>query len=358
MPNLAHNNMALQEGPILRESSELNDGRSGRYSFAELEIEHQQMKEPLIDGLARVGETINLIASPKVGKSWMVYDVALSVVTGREWLGFTTNKGKVLLVDNELHPPTLAKRIQSVAKALALEGCGWKQDFEVWPLRGKLKSLQELSIDINEACSKGDFKLIILDAKYRFANTEGDENSNTAEARFYNEIDRIAEITGAAILMVHHATKGSQAGKRVTDVGAGAGAQSRAADCHLVIREHEQPGAFVLDAAVRSFAPVKARGIKFTHPIWSLDTTLDATKLAGRLGKGHDAKTNEDTSDKHRILKALKLNQPRTRKDLRTATQIGDKRIQRLLEALVSDHQIVQKQTTIRGNLCYEYRLK
>ena len=210
MPNLAHNNAESCGDAILYESSESNEICSSRYSFAELEAEHQQMNEPLIDGLARVGETINLIANPKIGKSWMVYDVALSVVTGKDWLGFNTKQGKVLLVDNELHPPTLAQRIQWVAEAMELEGSGWKQDFEVWPLRGNLKSLQELTIDINEACSKGDFKLIILDAKYRFANTEGDENSNTAEAKFYNEIDRVAEMTGAAILLVHHATKGGQ----------------------------------------------------------------------------------------------------------------------------------------------------
>ncbi len=44
----------------------------------------------------------------------------------------------------------------------------------------------------------------------------------------------------------------SQAGKAITDVGAGAGSQSRATDTHLILRPHEEKNCAVLDAAVRS----------------------------------------------------------------------------------------------------------
>ena len=40
--------------------------------------------------------------------------------------------------------------------------------------------------------------------------------------------------TGAAFVLVHHSTKGSQAEKSVTDTGSGAGAMSRAVDSHIV----------------------------------------------------------------------------------------------------------------------------
>ncbi len=43
--------------------------------------------------------------------------------------------------------------------------------------------------------------------------------------------------------------------KAMGGVGAGAGAQSRVADVHLVLRDHEEAGVAVVDAAVRSFAP-------------------------------------------------------------------------------------------------------
>lgn len=330
---------------------------SPRYTFAVLDKEHRVMNPPLVEGLVRVGETCNLVASPKVGKSWMVYSLALSIVDGREWFGFPTNQGKVLLIDNELHPSTLRERIIRVSKAMVLNGEDWANQLEVWPLRGNLIGLSELAIELEQSIEKHDFKLIVLDAKYRFAELGGDENSNTSEARFYNEIDRIAERTGAAILLVHHATKGDQSSKRVTDVGSGAGAQSRAADCHLVIREHEQPGAFVLDAAVRSFAPVKPRVIRFEHPLWRLDSTLDASKLAGRGAKLSGAGGATEADGKARIIDAMKSGETFTNSTLRGPTKLGRERLERLLKAMINEQTITSQEGIRQGNRCREYRL-
>ena len=61
---------------------------------------------------------------------------------------------------------------------------------------------------------------------YRFAIEGVSENDNAAMAGFYNRLDRIAERTKAAIVLIHHSSKGSQSDKRITDVGAGAGSQS------------------------------------------------------------------------------------------------------------------------------------
>ena len=138
--------------------------------------------------------------------------------------------------------------------------------------------------------------MIILDAKYRFATEGESENENTTTAKFYNTIDQIAEKTGAAIVLVHHSSKGSQSDKRVTDVGSGAGAQSRAADCHLVLREHEEAGRMVLDAAVRSFPPVAPLVLKWEFPVWKADHEGDPTLL-----KGKAASSTKKAADKERL---------------------------------------------------------
>ena len=80
-------------------------------------------------------------------------------------------------------------------------------------------------------------------------------------------------------MLVHHSTKGNQSGKAVTDVGAGAGSQSRATDTHLVLRPHEQDGVVVLDAAVRSWPPVMPRCLRWTFPVWTPDDALDPAAL-------------------------------------------------------------------------------
>lgn len=53
-------------------------------SIVDLVANHPELRRPVIHGLLRAGETMNVIANPKVGKSWLVTDLALSVATGRE----------------------------------------------------------------------------------------------------------------------------------------------------------------------------------------------------------------------------------------------------------------------------------
>lgn len=75
----------------------------------------------MIHCLLHEGETANFIANPKVGKSWAIYGLAINIATGLDWLGvFPVSRGRVLIVDNELHPQTFAHRIPAVGNAMAI----------------------------------------------------------------------------------------------------------------------------------------------------------------------------------------------------------------------------------------------
>lgn len=74
------------------------------------------LRKPVIEGLLREGETMNVISAPKIGKSWLVIDLALAVAIGRPWLGMDCVPGEVLILDNELHGETSANRIPKVAE--------------------------------------------------------------------------------------------------------------------------------------------------------------------------------------------------------------------------------------------------
>src|SRR5262249_42302043 len=145
----------------------------------------------------------------KIGKSWLAYGIILCVASGRSWLDkFATAQGRVLLIDNELHKPTLAKRIISVAEAMEIPQGEFLNNVEVWPLRGNLRDIIAIGPQLKRA--KG-FKLIVFDAKYRMTPAGSSENANADETRFYNALDTYAETTGAAILNIGHSSKGSQA---------------------------------------------------------------------------------------------------------------------------------------------------
>ncbi len=249
-------------------------------SLAELEERYPKLRPPIIHGLLREGETMNIIAAPKTGKSWLVLDLALAVATGRDWQGFPCESGKVLLIDNELHPETSASRIRKVrvARGAALARIG--ERIFIDNQRGRLKDIYELGRSV-EMLKKHQFKLVIIDAFYRAMPMKMDENDNGGMAKLYNAIDRYAKELDCAFVLIHHTSKGNQSIKSVTDVGSGAGAQSRAADAHLILRRHKDEDIVVLESVVRSFQPNPPVCLRWNYPLWNVDLTLDPKALDG-----------------------------------------------------------------------------
>ena len=262
-------------------------------SLYELACRYPNLREPVIDGVLRAGEIMNIIAPPKAGKSWLGLDLAIAVGTGALWLGlFKTRPGSVLIIDNELHPETSASRALTVAAAqsLTLKQIGEYVTLE--NLRGRLVDLPNMD-DYFRSIEGKRFSLIILDAFYRFMPAESSENDNALITGLYNLLDRWAERLGCSFALIHHTSKGGQSDKSVTDVGAGAGSQARAADAHLVLRPHEEPGCVVLDAVVRSFKPFEPVALRFAFPRWHLASELDPTKLKSSSARGNRQRADE-----------------------------------------------------------------
>lgn len=253
-------------------------------TFDELDDLASGLRRPyVIDGLLRVGEVMNVIAAPKVGKSWLVYNLALSTACGREFLGYSASKNlKVLLIDNELHWEELAWRMNQVASAM---GVNPHDSLQVSCLRGMDISLSGIEKLLDEI--GGDqFDLIIIDALYRVLPQGASENDNAQMTQLYNRLDGIAAKSNSAVICIHHTSKGAQGGKDVTDVGAGAGAISRAADTHLVIRPHRDEPYFVINALTRSGQSPEPVVAELDWPLWlvaedvvpELKTEMSASK--------------------------------------------------------------------------------
>jgi hypothetical protein len=250
-----------------------------------LVADHPAMREPVVHGLLRRGETMNLISAAKIGKSWLSLDLALSVVAGLPWLGtFGCERGEVLLVDNELHPETLADRIPRVARAKGIPVDQYADRLCVRTLRGGLQNLLAMG-GYFRSIERCRFKLIICDAFYRFLPPGTDENDNGAMANLYNLLDAYAEATGACFVVIHHSTKGNQSLKSVMDVGAGAGSQGRAADSHVVLRRHEEEDVVVMEGETRSWPRFAASCLRREFPLWVPAPELDPSQLRSERPK-------------------------------------------------------------------------
>jgi len=241
------------------------------------------MREPLVDGLFRRGEIVNWIGSSKTGKSWLLHRLIMGLISGTGFpgkRGWFTRQSRVLLVDNELHEETIANRLHSTSGQVQVPGAVCAERLEVLSARGQCMSLDDLEATL-EAKGQGYYDLVAVDALYKMIPAGLDENANADMAQLYNQLDRIALKSGAAVLVVHHATKGVQTGKSVMDIGAGAGAIGRATDSHITFLRHKDEGCIVMQAETRSFKrpePV----VLSTLPAWpclAIDTERDPSEL-------------------------------------------------------------------------------
>lgn len=301
-------------------------------SASDLLTQHQSQREVVIDGLLRLGEVMNVIASPKVGKSWLVLLLALCVANGVAWLGRRVTKGRVLLLDNELHPETFAYRLRKVSEATGLSTDG----IDFLSLRGQSMDLATLDTltRSGRGIASGCYSLVLLDALYRMLPAGTSENDNAAMTAVYNLADSIAASTNAAVGIVHHMSKGDQSQKGLTDLGAGAGAISRAADTHLTLRPHTLADSAVLEAVTRSFRQPEPQTIVFNFPVWRATDIPPEVKQPKQPAAANQERRDAETDAA--ILDAITAAPGRlTSSQIRTRAGFGADRVNRGLARLV-----------------------
>lgn len=299
-------------------------------------IQHNpSLRDPVIDGILRRGETCNIIAGSKLGKSFLAGGLAWSVATGRHWLSHAVTQSKVLVIDNELYPELLAYRLDQIAFSMQIENFE-RPWLDVINLRGKGITIDGVGIELN--IPEGKYGLVIVDALYRWLPEGCSENDNAQMMRVYNRVDELANDWGAAVVIVHHSSKGDQSEKALTDVGAGAGSIARAADTHLAIRPHEQSGLFVLEAVTRSFKSPEPVSIQFDWPLWSAIACPAVLKT--RKAAGGKSQADRDADGIQAILEAIPEGGHVGTRRLRDLVGMGDGRFRRLLSLLVKDGKV------------------
>jgi hypothetical protein len=293
--------------------------------------EYPNKRRPIIQDLLRVGETMNIIGASKAGKSWLILGLLLAMAAGRTWLGRNLARGRVLLIDNELHREELSSRIGRAMTAMELTGDDIGDRFDVLPLRGQLADIHTLASTITGLSSVG-YSMIALDAFYRVLPEGVSENDNAQMASIYNKIDQIAGSLDCAIVLNHHASKGDQSGKAITDVGSGAGSISRAADTHLIVRPHELDGHAVLEGVCRSFAPVAPTTIRYDWPLWSISEVEPKVRRPQQRDGSENTKRDQQSDD---TVLGILLAGPQTRWQVRKETGWGQARVDRTLQRLL-----------------------
>jgi hypothetical protein len=231
----------------------------------------------IIDGVLHQGCKMILGGTSKSNKSWCLLDLALSVASGQKWWGRQCAKLPVVYINFELHGWAIGQRINALCGARP-ECQGIGDTFHLWNLRGHNADLTLLRPKLEQQLIQHRFGLVILDPAYKVLGNR-DENANGEIAGLMNELEALAQSSGAAIVVAHHFAKGDSTSKEAGDRLSGAGAWVRDPDSIVVMTPHEEPDAFTVTSILRNLPRLDEFVVSWEFPLMRVAPALNPEAL-------------------------------------------------------------------------------
>lgn len=268
-------------------------------SFADLK-ELPPLAPELINGILRKGHKMIISGASKAGKSFLLIELALSIISGKKWLGFDCTKGKVLYINLEVDGASFLNRVENVREAMGLEG---KLDgLDIWNLRGQQSDIASLTPRLIRRAEGKAYDAIIFDPLYKI--NLGDENNASEMAKFFNHLDNICTQLKTSIICCHHHSKGAQGGKFSIDRASGSGVFARDPDAILDMIQinpadaekslEDGQTAWRISSTLREFTTPDDIDVIFDYPVHRVTADLaDAEPMSGM-----DKRTNSKRGNK------------------------------------------------------------
>ncbi len=231
----------------------------------------------IIEGILHQGCKMILGGTSKSNKSWCLLDLAISVASGKSWWGRRCTKTAVVYLNFELHDWAIGQRINAICGGRP-ECTGLGDSLAIWNLRGKNADLTFLRPKLEEQLARHQFGLIILDPAYKVLG-DRDENANGEIAGLMNELEALAQSSGASVVVAHHFAKGDSTSKSAMDRMSGAGAWARDPDSIVVLTPHEEENCFTVTSILRNLPQLPEFVVSWDFPLMRLAKDLDPDAL-------------------------------------------------------------------------------
>ena len=231
-------------------------------SMNELFDTQNQSKPPLIDGLLYPGTYI-FAGSPKLGKSFLMAQLAYHISTGTPLWNYTTRKGTVLYLALEDDYRRLQERLYRMFGTEGAENLY----FSV--------SASQLGKGLDEQLARfvtehADTKLIIIDTLQKVREVGGDNYSYANDYQIMARLKNFADVHGLCLLLVHHTRK--QTADDKFDMISGTSGLLGAADGAFLLQKEKRTGnAATLEVSGRDQQDQKLYLIRNTETLlWEL----------------------------------------------------------------------------------------
>ena len=195
-----------EQPPALARTDSITDSETAHKQFGKIQVvtmpELMETRFPVrpavIDGLLPAG-TYLLAGAPKIGKSFLVLQMAYQVSMGAPFLGFSSRQGTVLYLALEDTCERLQKRLAQMTE----------QDSEHLILSVFSETLDEgLTERLSDFWSEHtDTVLIIIDTLQRVRSRTPDGGSYAADYDTLARLKEFSDTFGVTVLVVHHTRK-------------------------------------------------------------------------------------------------------------------------------------------------------
>ena len=191
-----------------------------------------QSRPPLIDGLLYPG-TYLFVGAPKLGKSFMMAQLAYHISTGMPLWNYTVRKGTVLYLALEDDYRRLQERLYRMFGTDGAENLF----FSV--------SAGQLGNGLDEQLTRfmqehSDTKLIIIDTLQKVREVGGDNYSYANDYEIITRLKKFADSYGITLLLVHHTRK--QKADDTFDMISGTNGLLGAADGAFLLQKEKRTG--------------------------------------------------------------------------------------------------------------------
>lgn len=166
----------------------------------------------LVEGLIQRGANGFICAPPKVGKSWLAVDLALSLALGLPWAGFEVRRpAKVALITREDNPALTRWRMDRLLTGKNRT----KADIEGQLYVNSREQSPAFRLDESELFAPMIAELKVVKPEFAILDVfnvlhAADENDNTEMRRVLEELNRLQREVGCAIGVVHHFNKAAE----------------------------------------------------------------------------------------------------------------------------------------------------
>lgn len=174
-------------------------------------LEPQSPIEWVVERLFAKGSVAMVVGDPGSKKTYSMIDLAVCVAMGIPWLGFSTKKAPLLLIDEESGLRRINQRLGDVMRGHGADGSipihyVSLARFNLRSQSGRICNSTDLSI-LEEKIQETRAEMVIIDALADIM-PGADENAVKDVQPIFMGLRQVADDTQSAIIVIHHANKG------------------------------------------------------------------------------------------------------------------------------------------------------